>query len=99
MGLGVGRPTFYFDIHGEVNTDKTVELARERDTELSIRKIVVASETGLTALKVLDAFPGSEVIGVSSVAGTCVKGSVIGDLMIGIPDQGILDELRERGRG
>ncbi len=97
MGLGVSRPTFYFDVHGEVNTDKTVELAKERATELGIRKVVVASETGLTALKVLDAFPGSEVIVVSSAVGTCVEGSIIGDLMIGIPDQGILEQLRDSG--
>jgi hypothetical protein len=95
--LGQSRPTFYFDVHGEVNTDKAIELARRRADELGIRKVVVASETGLTALKVLDAFPGSYVIVVSSAAGTCVEGSVIGDLMIGIPDEGILSELRERG--
>ena len=28
--LGVSRPTFYFDVHGEINTDKTIELARLR---------------------------------------------------------------------
>ena len=68
--LGVSRPTFYFDVHGEVNTDKTVDLAKERAEELEIRKIVVASETGLSALKVLDAIPEREVIVVSSAAGT-----------------------------
>lgn len=95
--LGVGRPTYYFDVHGEVNTDKAIECARERAEELGIRKVVVASETGLSALKVLDAFPDYEVIVVSSAAGTCVEGSVIGDLRIGIPDEGILRELEERG--
>jgi len=95
--LGVSRPTFYFGVHGEVNTDKTIELARERAEELGIGKLVVASETGLSALKVIDAFPGSEVIVVSSAAGTCVEGSVVGDLRIGISDEGILEELRGRG--
>ena len=84
--LGVSRPTFYFDVHGEINTDKTIELSRLRAEELGIGKVVVASETGLSALKVLDAFPDVEVIVVSSAAGTCVEGSVIGDLRIGIPD-------------
>jgi hypothetical protein len=97
MGLGVSRPIFYFDAHGEVNTEKTVELARERAEELGIVKIVVASETGLSALKVLDALPRREVIVVSSAAGTTVEGSVIGDLKIGIPDEGILKELTDRG--
>jgi len=97
MELGSSRPTFYFDVHGEVNTDKTIELARERTEELGIEKAVVASETGLSALKVLDSFEDSEVIVVSSAAGTVVEGSLIGDLGIGIPDEGILDELRSRG--
>lgn len=97
MELGVSRPTFYFDAHGEVNTDKTVELARERAKTLGIRKVAVASETGLSALKVLDVFRNSEVIVVSSAAGTLVKGSLIGDLRIGIPDEKILEELNERG--
>jgi len=97
MELGASRPTFYFDAHGEVNTDKTVELARERAEELGIGKIVVASETGLSALKVLDAFEGSEVIVVSSAAGTAVEGSVIGDLKIGIPDPEMMEELEGRG--
>ena len=96
MELGVSRPTFYFDVHGEVNTEKAIELARERAVELGIGKVVVASETGLTALRVLDAFPGSEVVVVSSAAGTLVEGSVIGDLRIGIPDEEILGELLGR---
>jgi hypothetical protein len=95
--LGVSRPTFYFDVHGEINTDKTIELARKRTEELGIGKVVVASETGLTALRVLDAFPDSEVVVVSSAAGTLVEGSIIGDLRIGIPDEGILNKLMERG--
>ncbi len=95
--LGVSRSTFYFDVHGEINTEKTIELSRLRAEQLGIEKVVVASETGLSALKVLDAFPDVEVIVVSSAAGTCVEGSVIGDLRIGIPDDTILKELRERG--
>ncbi len=95
--LGVSRPTYYFDAHGEINTEKTIELARLRAEELGIGRVVVASETGLSALKVLDAFPEAEVIVVTSAAGTCVEGSVIGDLRIGIPDDAILRGLRERG--
>jgi len=95
--LGGSRPTFYFDVHGEVNTAKTIELARERAEELGIGKVVIASETGLSALKVLDAFEGSEVIVVSSAAGTAVEGSLIGDLKIGIPDPEMMEKLEGRG--
>jgi hypothetical protein len=97
MELGASRPTFYFDVHGEVNTDKTIELARERADHLGIGKVVVASETGLSALKVLDAFLGHEVIVISSAVGTTVDGSVIGDLKIGIPDPEMMEELERRG--
>lgn len=95
--LGVSRPTFYFDVHGEINTDKTIELARLWAEKLGSENVVVASETGLSALKVLDAFSDSKVIVVSSAAGTHVEGSIIGDLCIGIPDTSILKELTRRG--
>jgi hypothetical protein len=96
-GLGVRRPAFYFEAHGEVNTDKTIELAKLRSRELGLGKAVVASETGLSALKVLDKFEDSEVIVVSSAVGTTVEGSVIGDLKIGISNPEILEDLNNRG--
>jgi len=95
--LGSSRPTFYFDTHGEANTDKTIELARARAEELGIRHIVVASETGLSALKVVDSMPGLDLIVVSSAPGTRVEGSPIGDLKIGIPDENILRDLVKKG--
>jgi hypothetical protein len=95
--LGLSRPTFYFDAHGEVNTDKTIKLARARAEELGLRHIVVASETGLSALKAVEAMPGLDLIVVSSAAGTKVEGSLIGDLRIGIPDEQTLEELTRKG--
>ena len=95
--LGKARDTFYFDVHGEVNTRKTVELAYERAALLGIDKAVVASETGLSALEALRVFKGMEVIVVSSAAGTKVEGTAIGDLRIGIPDEAIHRQLLEGG--
>ena len=95
--LGQSRETFYFESHGEINTDKTIELVRRRADVTEIEKIVVASETGLIALKAVDVFEDFTVIVVSSAAGTIVKGSSIGDLRIGIPDEKILGELKEKG--
>jgi hypothetical protein len=95
--LGSNRPTFYFDAHGEANTDKTIELARARAGELGIRHVVVASETDLSALKAVDSMPGLDLIVVSSAAGTSVEGSPIGDLRIGIPDEKILKDLVKKG--
>ena len=59
--LGVIRPTFYFQYRGEVNTRKVLELARERALELGISKMVLASETGRSALKALEALKGTKI--------------------------------------
>lgn len=95
--LGKARDTFYFDVHGEVNTRKTLELAYDRAALLGIDKAVVASETGLSALEALKVFKGMEVIVVSSAAGTRVEGTAIGDLRIGIPDEDTHRRLLEGG--
>jgi hypothetical protein len=95
--LGTARDTFYFNVHGEVNTRKTVELAYERAALLGIDKAVVASETGLSAIEVLKVFKDMEVIVVSSAAGTEVEGTAIGDLRIGIPDEAIHRQLLKGG--
>lgn len=95
--LGKARDTFYFNVHGEVNTRKTVELAYERATLLDLDKVVVASETGLSAIEVLQVFKDMEVIVVSSAAGTSVEGTTIGDLRIGIPDEDMHRQLLDGG--
>jgi hypothetical protein len=95
--LGVNRSIHYFSSHGEANTNETIKLAKARSEELGIRKIIVASETGLSALKVVKDFMGYEVIVVSSAAGTHVRGSVIGDLKIGISDEEIYKTLINEG--
>jgi hypothetical protein len=94
---GTARDTFYFNVHGEVNTGKTIELAYERATRLGIEKAVVASETGLSALEALKVFTDVEMIVVSSAAGTMVEDTAIGDLRIGIPDEEIYRQLTEKG--
>lgn len=95
--LGASRGCFYFDAHGQVNTDRTIELAYARAVELGIDKAVVASETGLTALEVIKVFKGRTVIVVTSAAGTRVENTPIGDLRIGIPDEGVLRRIKEAG--
>lgn len=51
-----------FEREGKVNTRETVRLAVKRATELGIKEIVVASNTGRTAQLVLDAFNGSVIV-------------------------------------
>jgi len=96
--LGELKNIFYFNVCGQINTEKTLKLAIKRANELNIKKLVVASETGLSALKVVDMLKGSGInlIVVTSAAGTKVENTVIGDLRIGIPDKEIWNQL-ERG--
>jgi len=98
-GLGQSRSIFYFDVCGQVNTEKTLELAVQRAHELGIKKVIVASETGLSALKAVEALrdSGISLIVVTSAAGTKVEKTVIGDLKIGIPDKTVWDRLKENG--
>jgi len=97
--LGKSKSIFYFNVCGQVNTEKTLKLAIERTRELSIKIIVVASETGLSALKAADTLrdSGISLIVVTSAANTKVEKTVIGDLRIGIPDKNIWNQLEKSG--
>jgi len=65
------REMLLFEKVGPENTEATLEAARKRAEELGIRKVVLATSTGRTALKALDAFGGLQVqvIGVTLHAG------------------------------
>jgi len=97
--LGESKNTFYFNVCGQVNTEKTLELAIQRASELGIKKLVVASETGLSALKAIEMLKKTRIdlIVVTSAAGTKIKKTAIGDLRIGIPDKPIWDRLEKSG--
>ncbi len=51
----------YFRYCGEANTDAVLRLARQRLEELGLRSVIIASETGRSALKALEAFRGLDV--------------------------------------
>jgi hypothetical protein len=55
----------YFDRPGPDNTDAVVEAVKGRCKELGIRHVVVASDSGATALKVWEALRGTGVMLVS----------------------------------
>lgn len=97
--LGKFKDTFYFNVCGQVDTEKALELAIQRASELNIKKLVVASETGLSALKAVNLLrdSGISLIVVTSAAGTKIENSIIGDLRIGIPDKRIWDQLEKNG--
>lgn len=52
----------YFQYCGEVNTEKAILAARERCENLGLGKVVVASETGRSALRALAIFKGLDVV-------------------------------------
>jgi hypothetical protein len=70
MGF-VTKKIQYFDAPGEENTQDAARFAVERAQELGIKKIVVASTSGETALAFLDAMGGTslELIVVTHVVG------------------------------
>ncbi|MBT9141515.1 MAG: hypothetical protein DDT30_02107 [Dehalococcoidia bacterium] len=59
--LGFDRSTCYFQYRGEVNTQKALELSRDRARQLNIGKMVVASETGRSALRALKVLEGTDI--------------------------------------
>ena len=61
--------TVYFEHPGAETTETALSITRERARELGIKKILVASTTGDTAVKAMDAFQGLRVIVVSHVTG------------------------------
>jgi len=97
--LGESKSIFYFNVCGQVNTEKTLELAIKRARELGMSKLIVASETGVSALKAIEMLRDSQisVIVVTSAAGTRIEKTIIGDLKIGIPDRKIWDQLEKNG--
>jgi hypothetical protein len=97
--IGKRKDIFYFDVSGQINTEKTLKLAIQRAKELNIKKLVVASETGLSALKAADMLrdSGINLIVVTSSAGTKIENTIIGNLRIGVPDKKIWNQLEKNG--
>ena len=59
----------YFQEAGPPNTERTLELARERARTLGIRHIVVATTSGQTGARVAELFGGHRVVVVTHSAG------------------------------
>ena len=66
----ITRACLYFEKPGKHNTDKVVEVVRQRLAEGDINTIVVASTTGYTALKFSEALQGQAGITLIGVAET-----------------------------
>lgn len=68
----VTRDTVYFGYCGEVNTESVLHAVRERCRQLGIRTVVIASETGRSALRALDVLrdTGTELVVVTHYPAT-----------------------------
>lgn len=66
----------YFENKGAENTDKVIDLVKERKEELGIKKIVVASVSGKTALKLREAMKDVDIISITHHAGFKEKGKL-----------------------
>ena len=82
----------YFDRPGPQNTDAVAEAVKKRCEELGIRNVVVASNTGETALKFWDALKDSDVKLVSVTEHAGFSG---GDKLFITPET--RQELQEKG--
>lgn len=96
MSQGTKKSIYYFDHCGEINTKKVLELAGERAQELGIKKIVIASETGTSALKAMETLDRFHLIVVTSALGTAVEDTGMGDLQIGITSEDTFGKLKEK---
>ena len=71
MSTGVEKSVFYFDKKGPHNTERTLEIALGACAAQGIRKIVVASSRGNTALMLKEAAePALDIIAVTYSAGS-----------------------------
>lgn len=64
MEICMQRTTEYFEERGQANTERTLELARQRAREAGIGTIVLASTRGYTAGKALEACTDFDLIAV-----------------------------------
>ncbi len=57
----IERKTEYFMYCGEVNTEEVLNAVRLRCKKSKLNKVVIASETGRSAIRALDAFKGTNI--------------------------------------
>ncbi len=62
--------TVYFDKPGKENSEAVFAIARKRAEELGIKTIIIASTTGETAVKAVEAFKGYKVVIITHVMGS-----------------------------
>lgn len=89
-------PTTYFEEPGPHNTQRALELAQRRISELSLGHAVVASDTGKTARAAIEVFgPGVDIVVVTNPAGLRFPVAKLHDYLPRFKDH--KEELLSRG--
>ena len=57
----IERKAYYFKYCGEINTDKLLEIVKQRCVKHGPKTVVIASETGRSAIKALELFKGTDI--------------------------------------
>jgi hypothetical protein len=70
------KSIYYFESPGEQNTDKLIELVKQKKEELGIKNIVVASVSGKTALKLRESMDDVDIVSITHHAGFKEKGKL-----------------------
>ncbi|MDP3878742.1 MAG: pyruvate kinase alpha/beta domain-containing protein [Dehalococcoidales bacterium] len=65
----VEAKTVYFENSGSENTEEVLRIARRRAEEAGINTVLVASNSGDTAVKATEVFKGMKVVAVSRITG------------------------------
>jgi hypothetical protein len=63
------KEILYFSDTGEVNSDETLKISKERAEELGLKDVVVASTRGTTGVKAVEEFESYNVVVVPHVTG------------------------------
>ncbi len=66
----------YFENKGAENTDKVIELVKQRKEELGIKTIVIASVSGNSALKLREVIEDIDIVSITHHAGFREKGKL-----------------------
>lgn len=85
----------YFRYCGEVNTEKVLHAAKSRCEETGLSKVVIASETGKSALKALSIFKGTRIKLIVVTHYPATTWGPQGDIPIGLKQKEYAETLKK----
>jgi len=88
------RKATYFKYCGEVNTDTVLQAVRSRCEEAKIRRVVIASETGRSAMRAIDIFRGANIEMIVATHYPAVTSGPKGGIPIGIKREEYAQRLK-----